>query len=224
MRVGADQRVGEGDGFAVDRARLHDLCDVLQVDLVHDAGGGGHNPEVSEGVLPPAQELVPLAVALELALGVVHQRKGRAKLVHLHRVIDHEVNGHDRVNAGRVAAQPRHRRAQRGKVDHAGHTGEVLQDHTGGLVRDLLLAGAGPGGKVHDVVAGDLEIVKLPERGLQHNFHRVRQARYVADPLFLQPGDAVDGYRPVGGFQRLACAEGVYGLVLVAHLSSLSVL
>ena len=49
----------------------HDhLGQVFQVDLVDDAGGRRHDPEIVEGLLPPVQELVALAVALELQLGV----------------------------------------------------------------------------------------------------------------------------------------------------------
>ena len=40
---------------------------------MHDAGGRRHDAEVVERLLAPLQELVALAVALELALGVVEE-------------------------------------------------------------------------------------------------------------------------------------------------------
>ena len=44
-----------------------------------DARGRRHDPEIIEGFLPPVQELVALAVALEFQLGVARQRIGEAK-------------------------------------------------------------------------------------------------------------------------------------------------
>ena len=52
----------------------HDLGEVLEVDLVDDAGRRRHDAEVVEGALAPLQELVALVVALELALAVDLQR------------------------------------------------------------------------------------------------------------------------------------------------------
>ena len=42
------------------------LGQILEVDLVDDAGGRRHHPEVGERRLAPLQELVPLLVSLEL--------------------------------------------------------------------------------------------------------------------------------------------------------------
>ena len=47
---------------------------VLEVDLVHDAGPGWHDAEVGEGLLRPAQQRVALAVALVLAIDVDQER------------------------------------------------------------------------------------------------------------------------------------------------------
>ena len=62
------------DGLANDHAR-----EVLDVDLVDDAGVGRHDPEIAERVLAPAQERVALPVARELELGVQRERVGRPK-------------------------------------------------------------------------------------------------------------------------------------------------
>ena len=69
VRVGADQRVGVrlAQAIVVDE---HDARQVLEVDLVHDAGVRRHDREVVERALAPAQERVALLVALELQLGV----------------------------------------------------------------------------------------------------------------------------------------------------------
>ena len=54
---------------------------------------GGHDAQAVELALSPAQQLVALAVALELALRVDGEGDVGAELVDLHRVVDHEVDG-----------------------------------------------------------------------------------------------------------------------------------
>ena len=66
VRIGADQRIWIEGAAAVP----HHLGQVLEIDLVNDAGGGGDNPEVVECGLAPLQEFVALVVALELQLAV----------------------------------------------------------------------------------------------------------------------------------------------------------
>jgi hypothetical protein len=65
VRVGADEAV------RVEASELpvlfpDDLGEVLEVDLVDDAGRGRDDAEVGEGALAPLEELIALAVALEL--------------------------------------------------------------------------------------------------------------------------------------------------------------
>ena len=87
-----DQRVGVGAQAAVAISRLiDDLGEVLEVDLVADAGRRRHDAEVVEGLLAPAQERVALAVALELELGVDGEGARGAEGVDLDRVVDHQV-------------------------------------------------------------------------------------------------------------------------------------
>ena len=87
-----------------------------------------HDAEVVEGALPPAEEGVALAVALELALRVPEDGHPRAELVDLHGVVDDELGGDLRVDGGRVAAERDHRLAHRGEVDDRGDAREVLEE------------------------------------------------------------------------------------------------
>ena len=113
---------------------------------MHDAGVRRDGLEALEGGLAPAQERVALLVALELLLRVDAEGVARAEDVDLHGVVDDELDRHERVDLGRVAAEVGHRVAHRGEVDHAGHAREVLQHHARGRERDLLrrLARCGP--------------------------------------------------------------------------------
>ena len=69
-RIGADERVGIGDcvgAVAAVRSSVQTVCArIFEVDLVADAGAGRHDAEVVEGLLAPLQEVVALAVALDI--------------------------------------------------------------------------------------------------------------------------------------------------------------
>ena len=98
---------------------------------------GGTTAKFVEGGLAPAQERVALAVALELELGVALEREPLGEHVHLDRVVDHELDRHERVDPGRVAAEVLHRVAHRGQVHDRRHAGEVLHQHARGREGDL---------------------------------------------------------------------------------------
>src|SRR6185503_3717583 len=83
--------------------------------------------EVPEGLRAPAEERVPLLVALVLDRRVLQERRDRAELVHLDRVVDHEIRRLERVDPVRVAPERSYRLAHRREVDHRGHAGEILE-------------------------------------------------------------------------------------------------
>ncbi len=189
VRVGADDGVGVGPGNrrrtlgaspgrasgsgagrgAGDSRRLptHHLGQVLQVDLMADACPGREHPQVVEFALSPAQQGIALAVALHLHVHVQAAGVGHPGAVHLHRVIDHQIHGDARVDDGRVSPGARHRRTERRKVHHAGHAGEVLQQHSGRHEGELGALGSGgiPGEEgqhvlvVHDALSAVAQAV-----------------------------------------------------------------
>ncbi len=172
VRVGADDRVGEGDSVP----HFDDAREVLEVDLVDDAGVRRHDPQPVEGALTPAEERVPLAVALELELDVPPDREARRELVHLDRVVDHELGRDERIDRARVASLVAHRVAHRGEVDDGGNAREVLQQDARRVERDLprRLGGGHPAGHrfdrlfarvAEDVLEQDPERVREPGRG-----------------------------------------------------------
>ncbi len=100
MRVGPDEGVGEIDAIL----REHALGEILEIHLVDDADAGRDEAEGLEGLLAPLEELVALAVALEFHLHVELERLRGAGEIHLHGVIDHEVDRDERLDDFRVAA------------------------------------------------------------------------------------------------------------------------
>jgi hypothetical protein len=82
VAVGADKRVGIGDGLAVLIGIGPDgLGQIFKVHLVTDAGAGGHNAKVVERALTPFEELVALHVALVFTVDVHLERAGIAEFV-----------------------------------------------------------------------------------------------------------------------------------------------
>ena len=179
VAVGADERVGHGDGerplaagLAVVRIAEEDAAgEILEVDLVHDPDRRRHHAEVAEGLLAPPQEGVAFGIAGELDVDVLGQGVGRAEEVHLHGVVDDQIHRHERVDLGRVTAEPLHRRPHGGEIHHAGHAREVLEHDPRRLEGDLPLGGLGgvPGGQGPDVVFGHLVAVAGPQQRLEHH-------------------------------------------------------
>ena len=66
---------------------------------------GGTTLKLRNARLAPAQERIALAIALELDAVVVGQRLRGAVFIHLHRVVDDQFGGRQRVDLLRVAAE-----------------------------------------------------------------------------------------------------------------------
>ena len=102
---------------------------------------------------------------------VVGERGGQRVLVHLHGVVDDKVRGHQGVDAGRVAAQGRHRVAHRGEVHHGRHAREILEDDARRQERDLRLGSrtGTPGGEGAHLVLGDHVAPRVAEHVLEQH-------------------------------------------------------
>ena len=190
--VQADQRIRVKGRSVVP----HHFRQVFQVDLVDDAGGGGHHPEVVESRLPPFQELVALPVAFKLFAGVDGQGVGGVVSVHLHRMVDHQVAGGQRVDpAGglRVAGHAHDGVPHGGQVHQRRYPGEVLQHHPPRRERDF------GGGHFGRVVGGEGQnvffvyrpSVAVAQGRLQQHLDGIGQG--VDVPMVAQGVQAVNG-------------------------------
>ena len=198
---------GNAASLAVVLACDDDGGEVLQVDLVHDAGPGRHDAEVAERLLRPAEHRVALGVALVLQLDVLAEGLGGAEAIHLDRVVDHEIHGDERVDLGRVAAQGDHRVTHDGEVDDTRHAGEVLQHdarrhvrHLGGRARARL-----PCRERTDVVLADELTAAVAQHVLEQHLDGVRHPGQVG-AKGVEPPDGV-GRSP--GVEGGACSERV---------------
>ena len=194
-----DTGIGVGEALPRHLAGEDHPGQVLDVDLVHDAGAGRDDLEVVEGGLAPAQELVALAVAAVLDLDVADEGVGGSEDVGDDGVVDHHLRRGQRVDLGGVTAQVGHRLPHGGQVDHARHTGEVLHDHPGRGELDLLarLGARIPRSQSADVVGGDVRTVLGSQQVLQQDLQAVGQLLRTLDGI--QPEDLV---RLVADIQR----------------------
>ena len=119
VAVGADQRVGKGDfdrlAVALLLRRPDGLGEIFEIDLMADAGAGRHDAEVGEALLAPFQEPVALLVLLVFARHVLAERLAGAEIVDHDRMVDDEVDRHQRIDlvADRRQARPSRRASRR---------------------------------------------------------------------------------------------------------------
>ena len=184
---------------------------------MHDAGGGRHDAEVVEGALPPFEELITFAVTLKLTLGVEEERGCRAESIHLHGVVDDQVDRHDRVDLVGVSAHAGHGAAQRGQVNYAGHAGKVLQDDTRRLEWDFNFASGirPPVGDGFNRLSGDLEAFGLTQSRLQQHLDRERQPVHIGGGNFFQSIQPVDCHRAAARVEGISCVE----IILSSHFA-----
>src|SRR5699024_7157998 len=161
VRVGA--HTGVRVGLAVP---CHDRTgEVLDVDLVDDAGARRDHLELVEGTLAPTQELVPFLVAFVLDLHVAFECARVPERVDHHGVVDDHLGRRLRIHLLRVAAQVGDRFAHGGEVYHARYAGEVLHDHACRGELDLCIGFRTrvPAAERADVLGGDVGPVLGPQ-------------------------------------------------------------
>ena len=172
--VGADQRVGEGVGAAVFVLGPHGTAQIFEVYLVANPGAGRDHAEIIEGILPPAQKRIALAVALHLDIDVLLEGAGAGKPIDHHRVVNHQIHGGQRVDTLRVAAGLGHGGAHGGQVHHCRHTGKILHQYPGRAVLDFPVAAPRlqPGGQRLEIGFGDGLAVFPAQQVFQQHFER----------------------------------------------------
>src|SRR6476469_4736909 len=106
---------------------------------MHDADSRRNELESLESLLSPLEKLVTLAIALELHVQIEFERARRTKEIDLHRVIDNQIDPHERLDDFRVASEPLHSAAHRREIDNQRNSSEVLQNNARNDERDLLV-------------------------------------------------------------------------------------
>ena len=219
VRVGADQRVRIGhlegalllaDGHLL-LAGPHRLREIFEIDLVADAGAGRHHGEIRKRPLAPFQEFVALLVLLVLLDHVLAERLVVAEEVHDHRVIDDEIDRHQRIDFFGVAAERLHGVAHRREIDHRRHAGEILHQHPRRAERDFVLELAllQPFRDREDVGLLDGAVVFVAQQVFQQHLHRIRQLGNPLQTVFLGGGQAVIDVGLAANLEGLLAFEAV---------------
>ena len=121
---------------------------------------------------------------------------GDAEQVHLHRVVDDEVDVDERVHPRRIAAGPRHRRAHRREVDHRRDAREVLHQHAARHERDARRRPARARRRGRATSSSDTSRVPARRRRFSSRIRTVCGSRAdVADPLLGEPAQTERGRR-----------------------------
>ena len=187
---------------------------ILEIDLVDDADAGRDDAEGLERLLAPLEELVALAVALELHVEVELHRVGPAVVVDLDGVIDDEIDGNKRLDDAGLAAETGHGAAHRGEIDQEGNPGEVLKDDAGNDERNLLGRGRLriPCGEGANILLMNLAAVAVAEHGLEHHADGEGETGDLPDALLLECREGVVGScLSLGGLEAAECLERVGG-------------
>ena len=185
MTVGANQRVREINVFLVVTAHVHAASKVLEIDLMNDADAGRDNLEGVEGLHAPFHELIALLVARKLELHVQIERIRCTEVVDHHRVVDHQIDRHQRLDSLGILAHLTGHPAHRCQVGQQRHTGKVLKHDTGDDEGDLIdpVGARLPVGELLDMLLGHLLAIDIAQHGLQHDANRDRQALDIREGL-----------------------------------------
>jgi hypothetical protein len=173
VAVGADQRVR----IVQARPLVHAARKIFQIHLVHDADARRHHLERGEGLHAPLQEPVTLGIALEFHLHVEIERVGGVVVVDLDRVVDHQIDRHQRLDPRRILAEPGGGAAHGREIAQQRHAGEILQKDAGDDEGNLRAAGRVglPAGELPDMCLGDLVPVAVAHQRFQNDAQRHRQ-------------------------------------------------
>src|SRR5208282_6290960 len=141
---------------------------------MHDARSWRYHTEILEGLLAPAQEFVALTVALKLDLRVALESGGAREEIHLHRVVDDQVDRNQGIDLCGVAAQPLYRRAHGGQIHYGRNSGEILKDYPRRLERHLVRRRhlGVPLGERSNVFLCYQSAVAISQQSFQQNFDR----------------------------------------------------
>ena len=203
MAVGADQRIGIRGPLSVHLRTPDHLRQMLQIDLVANAGARWNDAEIVERLLPPAQEFVPLAVAAHFQLDIAGERIRRARRIDTDRMVDDQIDRRQRIDALRIAPQRRHRVAHRRQIDNRRHAGKVLHQHPHRTKSDFGPAVVAPRRDGAEVVLAGAAAVAGTQLVLQQHAETARHPRQIAEAL--RGGiDAVVRIGPAAGRKRAA--------------------
>jgi hypothetical protein len=172
---------------------------------------GGTTEKFEKCLLAPFQEFVAFLVLLVFLDDVLAERLVVPEEVHDHRVVDDEIDRHQRVDLLGIAAQRLHRITHRGEIDHRRHAGEILHQDARRAERNFMLELALPQPFRHrdDVGLLDRAVVLVAQQVFQQHLHRIGQLGNSLQTVLLGGGQAVINIGLAADLESLAAFEAV---------------
>ena len=93
---------------------------------MNDANPRRDELESFKRLLSPLEKLITLAVPFELHIQVKFQRSCRTEKIHLHRMVDHQIDRHQWLDNFRIATEPFDCTPHCGKIDNQRHARKIL--------------------------------------------------------------------------------------------------
>ncbi len=171
VRISAHDRFRQKHAAVLVRPAQDALAEVLEVHLMDNAVCGRHDPQIIEGLCPPAQKFITFLVAEKFLLHVLSQGILRTEVVHLNRVVNDQINRHQGIDDLRVTAKGLHCITHGRKIHHTRHAGEVLHDHPGRQERKFMLSRRCriPPGKTRHILSNYKIFIAVSQQGFEHN-------------------------------------------------------
>jgi hypothetical protein len=158
---------------------------------VNDAVTGRDHAHRLERALRPLHEKVPLGVSLEFDFLIALHGVRPVVDVDFHRVVHHDIDGHQRLDVAGRYAQPLGGCAHRGEIVERAEADQVLEHDTHHDERNFSGARAFgfPRGKGFHVLFGDALAVAVAHQCFEHDAQATREARNLSQARGLERGE-----------------------------------
>ena len=161
--------------------------EIFEIHLVANAGVRRDHFEILQAFLAPAQKSVALDIALHFQFGVEGERIGRAELIHLHGMVDHQFGGKQRIDflrrrrpASRIASRIAARSTTAGTPVKSCSSTRAGMKEISFSVAPAAFVGSQPASARMSSGVNEA-VVLVAQQIFEQHFQGKRQARHVAD-------------------------------------------
>ena len=155
---------------------MHTATQVFQIDLMHDANARRNDFEFFKRLHPPFEKLIAFGIALKLFVHIEVQCLLRTLIIDHHRMVDYQINGHERLNLFWVKAHGRNGGAHGSQIGQQRYTSEILQHHACDHKGNFLCAWRVglPIGQLRHVLGANQIAIAMAHDRFEHDANRYR--------------------------------------------------
>jgi hypothetical protein len=183
VRVGSNKSVRVINAILLEYA----LGEILEVDLMNDSNSRRDHLEGLECLHAPFEKFIAFAIPLELDFHVPLKRVRAAPEINLNRMINDQVNGHERLDEGGIFTESSYRGTHCREVYEQWNPGKILEYDAGDDKRNLgrSLGCRLPVGKCTNVIFFDFFSVTIPKNRFENDSNAYWKSRDRADACLL---------------------------------------